>query len=208
MSAVISRYGIGRDQFFESLDDDFKFILGKYHGSFLSEIDDIKYLRGLKYKDTVKPTPEFLLALNDRIEFLVRNTKMHGLYFFYDEHKTLIYVGKGNVDFCKRLFNSLDIRQTQTGREIHYVKIMLPETVSDNNLLEQYFILTHKPRLNIEFMETDSLTIHINNLDLICQSELIKITPNSYDNLSENNHLFLTYNSLRNKPLILSGERS
>lgn len=93
------------------------------------------------------PTQEFINTL----EYL---TYVHGLYFLYDENKKLIYIGKSK-NLGSRILNSVKERQG------FYLKYKLPQTKSDTNILELYYISKFKPKLNSESKEVDDTTFEI-----------------------------------------------
>lgn len=93
------------------------------------------------------PTQEFINTL----EYL---TYVHGLYFLYDENKSLIYIGKSK-NLGSRILDSAKERQG------FYLKYKLPLTKSDTNILELYYISKFKPKLNSESKEADDTTLEI-----------------------------------------------
>lgn len=99
-----------------------------------------------KNKD-YKPTKELIETLENLIY-------IHGLYFLYDENKELIYIGKSK-NLGSRIFQSIKVRQG------FYFKYKLPQTKSDTNILELYYISKYKPSLNSESNEDDNTTIDI-----------------------------------------------
>lgn len=178
---------------FEIKSDDFMLIEGKYENLLISEVDDLNYLKRLKYKPWVINSNILSEILNYRIINFKNKINTHGLYFFFDEDKNLIYVGKSETNLINRMFASFEFRQENSTKFIKYVKFILPKTVSDTCLLEQYFIKKHNPILNLEFKNFDELTITITGIENIIQSELIEIRYDKLNSHMVNNHVIEAY---------------
>ena len=172
----LNRYQAKSDSFAVIDENGIKFSLGRYAGFYLAEIENLDYLKRIIGRP-LNISKEVKTAILTKIDLLKNNSnKEHGLYFFYNKDKNLIYIGKSESGFCRRIFSSFQERQEQTNNGIYYIKIMRPKTAADTNILEQYFIKLYKPKLNVEFnFCEDELTLKIYGLDNIPCSDFLEI---------------------------------
>lgn len=103
-------------------------------------------------------------------DFITENIGKCGIYFLYDEFKTLIYIGK-STSLGDRIMTSIFQRQIKG-----YVKIALTKTQADIHIYEPYYILKENPLLNVEFTAYDKMSIDLKPLK---KSELIKVLANN-----------------------------
>ncbi|MFV0572861.1 MAG: hypothetical protein ACK5M1_10595 [Xanthomarina gelatinilytica] len=99
-------------------------------------------------------------------EFVENHIGKFGIYFLYDENKTLMYIGK-STSIGDRILNSIRDRQI-TG----YIKVALTKTTADIHICEPYYILKENPFYNVEFKASDNLSFELKPLK---KSKLIKI---------------------------------
>lgn len=92
-------------------------------------------------------TEEFLELLCD-----VENKS--GVYFFYDSHSELIYIGK-SYRLNERLKTSCKERKAI------YVNVMVTDSECDANILEPYYIGLLNPQANSDFTTLDNPTFEI-----------------------------------------------
>jgi hypothetical protein len=85
----------------------------------------------------------------------------HGLYFFYNLNKELIYIGKSTSSLGERVVSSSMERGSS-----RFVSFAIPATKSDTNIYELYYISKFKPPLNKEAKENDNTTIILPELEL------------------------------------------
>lgn len=104
-------------------------------------------------------------------EIIVQNIGKCGIYFLYNEFKTLMYIGK-STSLGDRILTSINNHQIKG-----YVKIAYTNTRADIHIYEPYYILKENPVLNVEFTASDKLTIELKPLK---KSKLIKILVKSY----------------------------
>ena len=71
-----------------------------------------------------------------------------GVYFIFDKHKRLNYIGK-SYDLGNRLIDSIEERKG------HYFSYMKTKSRIDADILEPYMIWLKKPTLNSEFVTND-----------------------------------------------------
>lgn len=77
-----------------------------------------------------------------------------GVYFLYDKHKNLMYVGK-SINLGRRVLGSISERQA-----VHYEYAVI-DSKSDMNVYESYYISLLKPVKNVEGKQEDKLTIEL-----------------------------------------------
>ena len=183
-------------EFIEEFNDDFRLINGKYSGLLISEVTDLNYLTRSKYLPWANKNPKFRESMEDRIKLLSKDIISHGLYFFFDSNKTLLYIGKSERDLSNRIFVSFEERQIETNGAIKYVKLMVPKTTADTYLIEPYLIKAYKPKLNVVFNEESELTIKITGLKKLPQSDYMEINYSKFNSHLINNHILDTYNDL------------
>ena len=110
-----------------------------------------------------------------------------GLYFLYDEDKTIMYVGKST--YLKQRIKQQIITQKPT-----YIRIM-QTSVADLDILEAYYIQKLKPYNNVELKSDEKTSIEINhNYEL---SDYIEVV---YDKEETNNTIdeFILSSVVRN----------
>jgi len=110
--------------------------------------EDLKSDISYQYKNS-----EIILSDNF-VKSLEKLRYSKGLYFFYDEKKELIYIGKSR-DLGRRILSSTRERNP------YFVKYKITRTMSDANVLELYYISKIKPVLNRESKEIDKTTFEI-----------------------------------------------
>lgn len=85
--------------------------------------------------------------------------RMPGVYFLYNNKKTIIYIGKSNT-LGERIPSS--IRERKAFRYSYAIT----ETASDAGVYEMYFIAKFKPKLNTDGKYPDKTTIELPELEL------------------------------------------
>ena len=83
----------------------------------------------------------------------------YGLYSFWNENDTCLYVGRSTANLGQRILSSLE-RLKYYDRSV-YLRYILTQTKSDAILAEVYFINRWKPALNLGDCSDMPLTIEI-----------------------------------------------
>jgi len=148
----------------ESVKDDFN-LFNYFDSEFLKPHFRLKQLVREKDKFNYLNEKDFIPSTEFK-EFVEKHVGKFGLYFLYDEHKALMYIGK-STRIGVRILSS--IREKQVNG---YVKVALTETIADIHVYETYYILKENPFYNVEFKAHDNLSFKLKPLK---KSKLIKI---------------------------------
>lgn len=111
---------------------------------------------------------------NNFEELCSKYNNRFGIYMFFNENKEIIYIGKSNTNLVDRMLSSLKEKENPA-----YVMLGFPNTESDTNVYEVYYISKYKPKLNVESKNNDELTIELPEIeftDLVGTFEKAKIT--------------------------------
>lgn len=98
----------------------------------------------------------------------------HGIYFLYDENKTLVYIGKG-THLGKRMASS------SKERKASYVRYLICNSLADMHVIELYLINKVKPKFNSDSKSDDKLTFKIDYCFEKISKKMIKINKENND---------------------------
>lgn len=130
---------------------------------------------------------------NNFEEFCIKYNNRFGIYMFFNENKEIIYIGKSNINLVDKMLSSFKEKEYPS-----YVMLAFPNTKSDTNVYEAYYISKYKPKLNVESENNDELTIELPEIkftDLVGTFEKSKITnyKERLDNMMESQILCKTF---------------
>ena len=148
----------------DSIKKDFN-LFNYFDSEFLYPYKRLKQLVKTNNKFNTLNEHEFIPSTEFK-NFIEKHIGKFGLYFLYDNSKSLMYIGK-STNLGDRILSSISQRQIKG-----FIKIALTKTIADIHVYEPYYILKENPFLNVEFKAYDNLSIELKPLK---KSKLIKI---------------------------------
>lgn len=139
-------------------------------GSCKIDLPAFPLFKSLVEHKTLKLFKPELITSAQFLSFFQENIDCHGLYFLYNIHKTLLFVGK-SLNLGASMLEAIADKNIEG-----YVSVAYTHSHSDIYVYEPYYIIKEKPLLNTEINDDDKLTITLKPLK---RSDLIKIYENN-----------------------------